>query len=147
MSELLTEKTESIVILDTPVQRGATSIREVVLRKPQSGALRGLRLQAVMEMDVASMMTIIPRISSPELTPQEMAELDPADLASMSLEVVLFATEVGNISFPTGLMVDDLVADIATIFHWSPSVTDVMPLTEVLEWRHKAILRNGVSDE
>lgn len=75
MSELLTEKTESIVILDTPVQRGATSIREVVLRKPQSGALRGLRLQAVMEMDVASMMTIIPRISSPELTPQEMAEL------------------------------------------------------------------------
>ncbi|MBJ4905026.1 phage tail assembly protein, partial [Salmonella enterica subsp. enterica serovar Rissen] len=27
---------------------------------------------------------------SPELTPQEMAELDPADLASMSLEVVLF---------------------------------------------------------
>ncbi|MCZ3533095.1 phage tail assembly protein [Klebsiella variicola] len=90
MSELLTEKTESIVILDTPVQRGVTSIREVVLRKPQSGALRGLRLQAVMEMDVASMMTIIPRISSPELTPQEMAELDPADLASMSLEVVLF---------------------------------------------------------
>ncbi|EIW8468525.1 phage tail assembly protein [Klebsiella pneumoniae] len=90
MSELLTEKTKSIVILDTPVQRGATSIREVVLRKPQSGALRGLRLQAVMEMDVASMMTIIPRISSPELTPQEMAELDPADLASMSLEVVLF---------------------------------------------------------
>ncbi|EMX2025394.1 MULTISPECIES: GpE family phage tail protein, partial [Enterobacteriaceae] len=27
------------------------------------------------------------------------------------------------------------MADIATIFHWPPSVTDVMPLTEVLEWR------------
>ncbi|MCP6362547.1 GpE family phage tail protein [Escherichia coli] len=25
------------------------------------------------------------------------------------------------------------MADIATIFHWPPSVTDVMPLTEVLE--------------
>ncbi|MCT8919002.1 GpE family phage tail protein, partial [Escherichia coli] len=24
------------------------------------------------------------------------------------------------------------MADIATIFHWPPSVTDVMPLTEVL---------------
>ncbi|ECN1154006.1 GpE family phage tail protein, partial [Salmonella enterica subsp. enterica serovar Typhimurium] len=23
------------------------------------------------------------------------------------------------------------MADIATIFHWSPSITDVMPLTEV----------------
>ncbi|EFG5729668.1 GpE family phage tail protein, partial [Escherichia coli] len=28
------------------------------------------------------------------------------------------------------------MADIATIFHWPPSVTDVMPLTEVLEWRY-----------
>ncbi|MBL3192157.1 GpE family phage tail protein, partial [Klebsiella pneumoniae] len=26
------------------------------------------------------------------------------------------------------MTVDDLVADIATIFHWPPSVTDVMPL-------------------
>ncbi|EIQ7001666.1 TPA: GpE family phage tail protein [Citrobacter freundii] len=39
------------------------------------------------------------------------------------------------------------MADIATIFHWSPSITDVMPLTDVLEWRHKAIQRSGVSDE
>ncbi|ECC9153533.1 GpE family phage tail protein [Cronobacter sakazakii] len=39
------------------------------------------------------------------------------------------------------------MADIATIFHWSPSTTDVMPLTEVLEWRHKAIQRSGASDE
>ncbi|HBS2654153.1 TPA: GpE family phage tail protein, partial [Klebsiella pneumoniae] len=28
-----------------------------------------------------------------------------------------------------------------------PSVTDVMPLTEVLEWRHRAIMRSGASDE
>ncbi|EPI2801904.1 TPA: GpE family phage tail protein [Citrobacter koseri] len=39
------------------------------------------------------------------------------------------------------------MADIATIFHWPPPVTDVMPLTEVLELRHKAILRSGASDE
>ncbi|MDE8975712.1 GpE family phage tail protein, partial [Klebsiella pneumoniae] len=25
--------------------------------------------------------------------------------------------------------------------------TDVMPLTEVLEWRHRAIMRSGASDE
>ncbi|QCT18515.1 GpE family phage tail protein [Jejubacter calystegiae] len=39
------------------------------------------------------------------------------------------------------------MADIAAVFHWPPSVTDVMPLTEVLEWRHKAIQRNGASNE
>ncbi|WP_108700774.1 GpE family phage tail protein [Phytobacter sp. SCO41] len=39
------------------------------------------------------------------------------------------------------------MADIATIFHWTPPVTDEMSLTELLEWRHKAILRSGASDE
>ncbi|WP_130831096.1 GpE family phage tail protein [[Erwinia] mediterraneensis] len=38
------------------------------------------------------------------------------------------------------------MADIATVFHWPPSVTDAMPLTEVLEWRHKAMLRSGAGD-
>ena len=78
----MSEKTEATVKLDSPIKRGDTTITEIVLRKPQSGALRGTRLQAVMEMDVASMMTVIPRISTPTLTPQEMADLDPADLAA-----------------------------------------------------------------
>ena len=136
MSEQLTEKT---VQLDTPIKRGKTEIAEIVLRKPQSGALRGTRLQAIMDMDVGAMMTIIPRISTPALTAQEMAEMDPADLTALSVEVVTFLLKKSVLA--------DLVADIATIFHWPPSVTDVMPLTEVLEWRHKAIQRSGASDE
>ncbi|ENL6902736.1 phage tail assembly protein [Salmonella enterica] len=87
MSEQLTEKT---VPLDTPIKRGKTEIAEIVLRKPQSGALRGTRLQAIMDMDVGAMMTIIPRISTPALTAQEMAEMDPADLTALSVEVVTF---------------------------------------------------------
>ncbi|EBA8167913.1 phage tail assembly protein [Salmonella enterica] len=87
MSDKLTEKT---VKLDTPIMRGKTEITEIVLRKPQSGALRGTRLQAIMDMDVGAMMTVIPRISIPTLTAQEMAELDPADLTALSVEVVTF---------------------------------------------------------
>lgn len=87
MSDKANEKT---VVLDTPIQRGKNQITEVVLRKPQSGALRGTRLQAIMDMDVSAMMMVIPRISTPTLTPQEMAELDPADLTAMSVEVVTF---------------------------------------------------------
>ena len=87
MSDKLTEKT---VKLDTTIMRGKTEITEIVLRKPQPGALRGTRLQAIMDMDVGAMMTVIPRISSPTLTAQEMAELDPADLTAMAVEVVTF---------------------------------------------------------
>ncbi|MFP1727640.1 GpE family phage tail protein [Lonsdalea quercina] len=39
------------------------------------------------------------------------------------------------------------MADIATVFHWPPSVTEEMSLTEVLNWRHKAIIRSGSDDE
>ncbi len=91
MSDKPTEKT---VQLDTPIKRGKTEITEIILRKPQSGALRGTRLQAIMDMDmdmdVGAMMTVIPRISTPTLTAQEMAELDPADLTALSVEVVTF---------------------------------------------------------
>ncbi|MFG1173870.1 phage tail assembly protein [Erwiniaceae bacterium CAU 1747] len=87
MSDKQTEKT---VTLDTPVKRGKTEITEIVLRKPQSGALRGTRLQAIMDMDVGAMMTIIPRVSTPVLTAQEMAEMDPADLTALSVEIVTF---------------------------------------------------------
>lgn len=145
MSDKLTEKT---VKLDTPIMRGKTEITEIVLRKPQSGALRGTRLQAIMDMDVGAMMTVIPRISSPTLTAQEMAELDPRRSDSNGCRGGdFFVAEVGACRFADNLTVDDLVADIATIFHWSPSITDVMPLTDVLEWRHKAIQRSGASDE
>lgn len=77
--------TEKAVQLDTPITRGKTEIIEIILRKPQSGALRGTRLQAIMDMDVGAMMTVIPRISTPTLTAQEMAEMDPADLTALSV--------------------------------------------------------------
>ncbi|RKE88664.1 MULTISPECIES: GpE family phage tail protein [Xenorhabdus] len=39
------------------------------------------------------------------------------------------------------------MADIATVFHWSPTVTDAMSLSELLDWRHRAILRSGAENE
>lgn len=73
--------------------------------------------------------------------------MDPQISLPCRLRLSLFVEEVGACRFTDSLTVDDLVADIATIFHWPPSVTDVMPLTEVLEWRYKAIQRSGANDE
>ncbi|AWK14761.1 GpE family phage tail protein [Candidatus Fukatsuia symbiotica] len=39
------------------------------------------------------------------------------------------------------------MADIAMLFHWPPSVTGSMTLTELLDWREKAIIRRGAQDE
>jgi len=87
MTDKTTEKT---VELDTPILRGKTEIKNIVVRKPQSGALRGTRLQALMDMDVNAMITVLPRVTTPALTTQEITEMDPADLVSLSVEVVTF---------------------------------------------------------
>jgi len=43
--------------------------------------------------------------------------------------------------------VNDLMADVAVIFHWPPSEMYDMPLAELLDWRHKALMRSGVSPD
>lgn len=99
MTDKITEKT---VELDTPIQRGKEIITQVLLRKPQSGSLRGTRLQALMDMDVNAMMVVLPRISVPALQPHEIVEMDPADLLSLSVEVVTFLLPKSALSaFPT----------------------------------------------
>ena len=89
----MTDKTtpnEKAVELDTPILRGKTEITSITVRKPQSGALRGTRLQALLDMDVNALITVLPRITTPALTTQEINEMDPADLVSLSVEVVTF---------------------------------------------------------
>lgn len=85
-----TLSTEKAIVLDTPIARGKEEITSVIVRKPQAGALRGTRLQALMDMDVNAMMTVLPRVTTPSLTAQEINEMDPADLVSLSVEVVTF---------------------------------------------------------
>lgn len=101
----MTDKTasnEKAVELDTPILRGKTEITSVTVRKPQSGALRGTRLQALMDMDVNAMMVVLPRVTSPALAAQEINEMDPADLLSLSIEVVSFLLPKSALSaFPT----------------------------------------------
>lgn len=76
--------------LDTPIQRGAQTITHVRVRKPNAGALRGLSLVEVLQMNVTALQTLLPRVTEPPLLKQEVAALDPADLVSLGTEVVSF---------------------------------------------------------
>lgn len=76
------KKTEKTIQLDTPIKRGKTEITEIVLRKPQSGALRGTRLQAIMDMDVNAMMTVISPVSRKCIKPGSSMMIVPFILAA-----------------------------------------------------------------
>jgi hypothetical protein len=71
------------VELDYPIQRGKQTISTVTLRKPRSGALRGLSLTDILQMNVTALGKLLPRITEPSLTEAEIRNLDPADLMQL----------------------------------------------------------------
>ncbi|WP_379554962.1 phage tail assembly protein [Pseudomonas sp. MD332_8] len=78
---------ENTVVLDSPIRRGVTTIDSITLRKPSSGELRGVSLVELLQMDVASLIKVVPRISSPTLTAIEVSGMDPADLLALSSKI------------------------------------------------------------
>lgn len=80
----------TVITLASPVARGRETIAEVAVRKPTSGALRGMKLTNVLTMDVSTMLVLLPRVTEPALLPDEVADLAPADLLALSAAVVGF---------------------------------------------------------
>lgn len=77
----------NIVTLDEPLTRGDQKITAIEVRKPNTGALRGLSLVDVLRMDVDALKTVLPRITTPTLTTQDVLNMDPADLLKLGVKV------------------------------------------------------------
>lgn len=94
-------KDPNYVPLDEPIRRGEQIIEGVTLRKPRSGELRGVQLAQLMQLDVASLQTVLPRITSPSLTAHDVSNLDPADLLSIAgVMAGFFLTKAERASLP-----------------------------------------------
>jgi len=78
------------ITLDTPIKRGETDITEIAVTRPNAGALRGVALMPLLQMDVNALSVVLPRITTPTLTAQDVMALDPADLLQLSTEVTGF---------------------------------------------------------
>lgn len=78
------------ITLDFPFKRGDQTIDKVQVRRPRSGELRGLNITDLVQMNVAATTTLLPRITMPPLTPQEVADLDPADFTQFGMEITDF---------------------------------------------------------
>lgn len=78
------------VTLDEPVKRGDTEITSVIVRKPGAGELRGISLLALSDMDVTALHKVLPRVTTPMLTQQDIERLAPADLLSLGVAISSF---------------------------------------------------------
>lgn len=68
------------ITLEAPIARGENRIDALELRKPSSGALRGVSLRGLLDLQADDIIKVLPRISEPTITDHEAARLDPADL-------------------------------------------------------------------
>lgn len=78
------------ITLDTPISRGDQTVTEVSLRKPTAGELRGLSLLDLIRMDTGALIELLPRITTPFLSKQEVVTLDPSDLMQLGAVVAAF---------------------------------------------------------
>ncbi len=80
----------AFVPLDYPFNRGDKQIDAITLRKPKAGELRGLSIADIAQQDVNTLIKLLPRISDPRLTEDEVGNLDPADLMQLGIEAGSF---------------------------------------------------------
>lgn len=80
----------TVITLDHPIKRGDNEITEITLICPNSGALRGTTLTALMEMDVIALSKVLPRISSPALINEDVQKMPPSDLVQLGMGVLGF---------------------------------------------------------
>lgn len=78
------------VSLQTPIVRGNSSIEEIQVRTPKAGELRGLSLSELLVLNVSSLEVVLPRITAPTITENEVRNLHPADLVQLGTQVVNF---------------------------------------------------------
>ena len=81
--------TNSTVILPKPIKLGEREIKEVQIRKPKAGEMRGLKTMDILQMDITAHRTLIPRLC-PDITASVFDELEPENLTILQGEVVSF---------------------------------------------------------
>jgi len=82
--------TQHKITLETPLQRGETTLMVIEVIKPNSGALRGASLRGLLNFQTDDIIAVLPRVTLPALTPAEAQRLDPVDLVAFGGEIAGF---------------------------------------------------------
>ncbi|MBI0276665.1 phage tail assembly protein [Hafnia alvei] len=87
------EQTEkNIVTLVKPIQRGDKAISKITITEVlrQAGCLRGLKVYDVLTADFDTLVKLLPRVTQPALTTDEIMRLDIWDICQFSNAVADF---------------------------------------------------------
>ncbi|HGF3357628.1 TPA: phage tail assembly protein [Salmonella enterica subsp. enterica serovar Senftenberg] len=80
----------NVVSLDKPIKRAGQTIDKVTLIEPNAGTLRGVSLAAVAQSEVDALIKVLPRMTYPALTAQELTAMNLPDMLSLAAKVIGF---------------------------------------------------------
>ena len=83
------EKLNSVTLLNSVTIDGK-KVRKISLRKPRAGELRGLAVSEIVRMEVNSLIKLIPRISTPHFSEEQVGKLDPSELMDFGAKITTF---------------------------------------------------------
>ncbi|ELY5838445.1 phage tail assembly protein [Cronobacter sakazakii] len=86
----MTQLNENTVTLVNPIKRGEQEISTLTVIKPNAGTLRGVGLAALANCEVDALIKVLPRMTYPNLTEQEVIALELPDLLALAGKVVGF---------------------------------------------------------
>lgn len=82
--------------LSFPLHRGETKVESLGLRRPKALALQGCSLYDLMRMELTPLVILLPRITEPPLTGDEVLMLEAPDLYKLAGAVSDFLLEAGQ---------------------------------------------------
>lgn len=80
----------ALVALSVGIKRGDKEIKELTLRRPKAGELRGLKILDLVNLDTQALMTFLPRITMPSINAEELARMELSDFMALSAEAISF---------------------------------------------------------
>lgn len=81
--EALGTMSTTTVTLKAPVDIDGKKTTEISLREPKAGELRGVQLVQLMAGDMATLAKVVPRISEPPLTENQIHQMSLSDMTSL----------------------------------------------------------------
>ena len=78
------------ITLLEPIERESGPVKELTLRKPRAGEMRGLSIKDLMNAETSAVITLTPRICDPFITDHEASMLSAEDFAEVAGTIVGF---------------------------------------------------------
>lgn len=78
------------ITLSKPIGKGEGKTKEINLREPKAGELRGIAMIGVYQMDVETFDVLLPRITTPQITKQDITDMSMLDIGKLMGGVLNF---------------------------------------------------------